>query len=358
MAIPYTVSDVDISRVSESWTQSNRANFALSTMPIARCLDRFSGRSNLTSYNLADLSNALVPNELSEWTPGTDPAGPLALGETSASFTISIRGTRSIVRPLRQGGATFEHRLADLERNIVPIQLSKCYADIDRSIAAAMIGSSFQVQDWTGTNGEGLDTPGDFAQQSPLRDLDNLLTTLRPYQNFAGMELRMYLSGKVASVLSAHPDLTGAGTGSGVASGLSRADFAARIGDLLGVKVFIFDNLINSASYGQTATIVETFNESSASAVLFCGLFDTRSAEFDLTSEASMDAPDGALVLGQSFAPLVASHTDDRRAVQEFWGRHGSACYSPRGTGAGPASDLGFFMRGVATAGKVGIFKT
>jgi len=139
---------------------------------------------------------------------------------------------------------------------------------------------------------------------------------------------------------------------------MSRSEFADRIGSLLGVKVHIFDNLINSASYGAAATIVETFNETSTSAVLFCGLFDTRSAEFDLTSEASMDAPDGAIVLAQSFAPLVASNVDDRRQVQEYWGRHGSVAYSPRGAAAGPASDLGFFMRGVATGGAVGIFKT
>ena len=357
MTIPYTVTDVDINRVSESFVQSNTANFAVaSTIPKALCLDRYSGRSNTTSYDLAALENSLVAAQVSDWSPGVDPPGPLQLEETSASFTVQIKTTRSIVRPFRQG-ASFEQRMMDLENNIVPIQLSKIYQAQDLALATLMTGSSFQVQDFTGTAAKGLDDPTDFANQSPIRDIETPLSLIRPYQNFSGLELRCYMSGKVASVLAQHPAYTGGGTGSGVASGLARAAFIERFEALHGAKTFIFDNLINSAAYGKSASIVQTLNVTSASAVLFFGLFDTRGG-FDLRSEATMSAPDGAIVCAESLAPTVATAINDRTQVQEFWGQGGFALYSPRGAAAGPASDLGFFMRPVATGAKAGIFAT
>ena len=88
MAIPYTVTDVDINRVSESFVQSNAQNFAVaSSIPKALCLDRYSGRSNTTSYDLAALENSLVAADVSDWSPGVDPPGPLQLAETSVSFS-------------------------------------------------------------------------------------------------------------------------------------------------------------------------------------------------------------------------------------------------------------------------------
>jgi len=44
--------------------------------------------------------------------------------------------------------------------------------------------------------------------------------------------------------------------------------------------------------------------------------------------------------------------------VQEFWGRAGYTIYSPRGAAAGPASDLGFFMKAVTSGASLGIFKS
>ena len=74
MSIPYAVTDVDINRVSKSFVQSNLGDFAISTMPKALCLDRFTGRSNKTDYDLASLSNALLEGtNLRDWSPGIDP---------------------------------------------------------------------------------------------------------------------------------------------------------------------------------------------------------------------------------------------------------------------------------------------
>ena len=357
MAIPYTVTDVDISRVSESFVQSNAQNFAVaSSIPKALCLDRYSGRSNTTSYDLASLENSLVAAEVSDWSPGVDPPGPLQLNETSVSFEVNIKTTRSIVRPYRQG-ATFEQRLTDLESNIIPIQISKILQAQDLALSSLMVGASFQQQEWTGTAAKGLDDAGDYGNQNPIKDIETPLALIRPYQNFAGLELRAYMSGKVASVLAQHPAYTGGGSGSGVASGLPRAAFIERFSALHGCRTYIFDNLINSAAYGATATIVQNFNPTSAGAVLFFGLFDTRGG-FDLRSEATMSAPDGAIVCGESLAPMVHSASNDATQVQSFWGQGGFSLYSPRGAGTGPASDLGFFMRPVATVGAVGIFTT
>jgi hypothetical protein len=359
MSIPYAVTDVDINRVSKSFVQSSLGDFAISTMPKALCLDRFTGRSNQTDYDLASLSNALLEGtNLRDWSPGIDPPAPGTLDESAVSFTVRIRSTQSIVRPMKRG-QTMEHRFADLENNIVPIQLSKVYQAHDADIAAAMTnGALFDEIAFTGTNGEGLDQPTDYANQNPVRDIEENLVLLRPYSNFAGLELRCYMSGKVASVLSTHPAYTGGGTGSAVASGLPRADFISRFSSLHGCKTFVFDNLINTAALGASATIVETFNQTNSGAVLFFGLFDTRAASFDLRSENTNDAPDGCLVWASSQDPRVDQYLDERKQVQEFWGRCGYTIYSPRGTSAGPAADLGFFMKAVTSGANLGIFKT
>jgi len=359
MSIPYAVTDVDINRVSKSFVQSSLGSFAISTMPKAMCLDRFTGRSNKTDYDLASLSNALQSStNLRDWSPGIDPPAPTTLGESAVSFTVRIRSTYSLVRPLKRG-QTMEHRFADLENNIVPIQLSKVYQAHDADIAAAMVNSSlFTEIAFTGTSGEGLDQPTDYANQNPIKDIENNLVLLRPYSNFAGLELRCYMSGKVASVLATHPAYTGGGTGSAVASGLPRADFISRFSSLHGCKTYVFDNLTNSAALGASASIVETFNQANSSAVLFFGLFDTRGASFDLRSQDTNDAPDGALVWACSQDPNVAQYLDERKQVQEFWGRAGYTIYSPRGAAAGPASDLGFFMKAVTSGASLGIFKS
>jgi len=359
MSIPYAVTDVDINRVSKSFVQSSLGSFAISTMPKALCLDRFTGRSNKTDYDLASLSNALQSStNLRDWSPGIDPPAPTTLGESAVSFTVRIRSTYSLVRPLKRG-QTMEHRFADLENNIVPIQLSKVYQAHDADIAAAMVNSSlFTEIAFTGTSGEGLDQPTDYANQNPIKDIENNLVLLRPYSNFAGLELRCYMSGKVASVLATHPAYTGGGTGSAVASGLPRADFINRFSSLHGCKTYVFDNLTNSGALGASASIVETFNQANSSAVLFFGLFDTRGASFDLRSQDTNDAPDGALVWACSQDPNVAQYLDERKQVQEFWGRAGYTIYSPRGAAAGPASDLGFFMKAVTSGASLGIFKS
>jgi hypothetical protein len=357
MSIPYAVTDVDINRVSKSFVQSSLGSFAISTMPKALCLDRFTGRSNKTDYDLASLSNALQSStNLRDWSPGIDPPSPTTLGESAVSFTVRIRSTYSLVRPLKRG-QTMEHRFADLENNIVPIQLSKVYQAHDADIAAAMVNTGlFTQQDFTASTDKGLDSSEDYANQNPVKDIENNLVLLRPYSNFAGLELRCYMSGKVASVLATHPSYTGGGSGSAVASGLPRADFINRFSSLHGCKTYVFDNLTNSAALGASASIVETFNQANSSAVLFFGLFDTRGASFDLRSQDTNDAPDGCLVWACSQDPNVAQYLDERKQVQEFWGRAGYTIYSPRGAAAGIASDLGFFMRPVTSGANGGIF--
>jgi hypothetical protein len=251
MSIPYAVTDVDINRVSKSFVQSSLGSFAISTMPKALCLDRFTGRSNKTDYDLASLSNALQSStNLRDWSPGIDPPVPTTLGESAVSFEVRIRSTYSLVRPLKRG-QTMEHRFADLENNIVPIQLSKVYQAHDADIAAAMVNTGlFTRQNFTVSSGKGLDSTDDYANQNPVKDIENNLVLLRPYSNFAGLELRCYMSGKVASVLATHPSYTGGGSGSAVASGLPRADFINRFSSLHGCKTYVFDNLTNSAALG------------------------------------------------------------------------------------------------------------
>lgn len=357
MAAPtYVVTDVDINRVSESFIQSNLSKFAISTMPKVLCLDRETGRSNKTSYELAALGNALQSaEEMQEWVPGTDPPDAGTLEATDVNFTVRIRKTLALPRSLKSG-ASYEQRFSDLERNIVPIQLSKVYQAHDVDIAAAMVNSSlFTQKDFTASSGKGLNSPDDYANQQPVFDIEQNLVLLRPYTNFAGLELRCYMSGKVASTLATHPSYTGAGAGSAVASGIPRAAFINKFSALHGCKTFVFDNLANSAKRGASKTIVETFNTSNSAAVLFFGLFDTRGGH-DLRSQESPDAPDGCLAWACSQDPYVDDDITKRRGVQEFWGTAGWTIFSPRGAAAGVAQDLGFFMRPVTSGANGGIF--
>ena len=351
-----TLTAVDINRVSESFTQANIQNFGFSALPKALCLDRFSGRSNVTSYDLAALDNALVANEIADWAPGIDPPNAVKLNEVSVSLTARIRSTRSLVRPLRSG-QTFENRFADLERNIAPILLSKVYADLDNRLATILTNTNvFTQHNFTTNTDKGLDSTDDYSNQNPIVDIETQLRLLRPYTAL-GLELRAIMSAKVASVLSSHPSYNGGGAGSGAASGMAQAAFIETFSAIHGCKVHVINNLINTAELGQTASIAETFNQSSATAVLFFGLFDVRGG-FDLRSQESADAPDGAVVYAEALAPSIVDHIDNRKSVHEFWGRGSGAIYSPRGTGAGVASDLGFFMRPVTAGANGGIFAT
>lgn len=355
-APPYLVTDVDINRVSESFVQRELSKFAISTMPKVLCLDKYSGRSNKTSYDLAALSNSLLAGRnMRDWSPGVDPPSPTTLDEVAVDFTVQIRRTQSLVKPFKRG-ATFEHRFADLERNIAPIQLSKVYQAHDADIAAAMVNSSlFTQKDFTASSGKGLNSPEDYANQQPVFDIESNLQILRPLASFTGLVPKCYMSGKVASVLATHPDYTGGGTGSAVASGLPRQAFIDRFEALHGVKTYVFDNLANLGALGASANIVEAFNSSNSAAVLFFGLFDERGGH-DLRSQESADAPDGCLVWACSQDPSVEQFVDERKHVQEFWGQAGYTIYSPRGAAAGIASDLGFFMRPVTSGANGGIF--
>lgn len=354
MVIPYITTDVDLQRVAESHVQNNYQNFAVSTLPKALVLDKRSGRSNTTNYNLSALATSLT-GALSDWAPGIDPPGPIQMDSTAVAATVRMRTTQSIVRSLRNGAA-FEERIADLTNNIVPIQLSKCWQDLSIQISSAMTDTAkFQRFSFTGSTGEGLDQPSDYSNQNPINDIEKQLVLLRPYVNM-GFELRAYLSGRTASVLAQHPSYTG--TGGGVAAGLPMAQFKERFSAIHGCTTHIFSDLMNSADYGATATIVEALAQTDATTVCFFGLFDTRGGSvYDLRSSSSNDAPDGALFWACSQDPTVAHHLDSRRQTEEFWGRHGSGIISPRGAAAGPAADLGFFMRGETSGADLGIFK-
>lgn len=348
--------DQDILLVGESWTQDNSRFFA-PLMPRARTLDLGVGYSRDKSYRLGSLSNSLTAGgNLKDWGPGIDPPVHRNLSATTVSYTINGKSTEGIVRAARR---TEDQRFRDLRNNVVPIQLSECWQGMDFDIAAAMVSTAnFTQNDFTASSGKGLNSPEDWGLQSPDQDIDNLLDDLWALQGFNGLSLECTMSRKVLNVLKRHPAYSGGAAlgGSGTAQALLTDPFIEYFKALHGLDaVHVVRSVGNTANRGQTAARANIFQQSSTAAVLHFGLFDRR-GEFDLTTQESDDSPDGCLILATGRDPMVANVIDERKEVEEFWGRTTYGIIVPRGTGTSVAADLGFFMRGLTSGANGGIF--
>lgn len=351
--------DEAILLVGESWTQDS-SRFLAPTMPRARTKDLGVGYSRDKSYRLGTLSNSLLAGgALKDWGPGIDPPVHRNLSATTVNYTINGRSTEGIVRALRR---TEDQRFRDLKQNVVPIQLSECWQGMDTDLAALMIDEAFFTRiAFTGSTGAGLDLPSDWGNQRPDQDIDDNLLLLQPFRGFNGLALECKMSRNVLNVLKRHPAYSGGAAlgGSGTPQAMLNDPFLEYFAALHGLdRVDIVESVGNSAESGQTAVIAPIFQTAKASAVLFFGLFDRR-GEFDLTSEDSDDSPDGCIVLATGRDPMVANNIDERKEVEEFWGRTTYGLITPRADGAGVVADMGFHMK-PATGGAAapGIFDT
>ena len=362
MTNPTTALDIKI--VSESFVQRAWSTFGCSKIPRVLCTDQGAGYNGTTTYKVGSIDNSLLAGltnggAMLDWLPGETAPVSRDLASTDVSFTCISKSTLAIDRFLKRG-ATPAQRFRDLETNIVPILLSKCWQDCDFQLAAALINTNFwnTAKYFTVSSGKGMDSAGDYAQQNPIADIQTNLDLLRPLKSMSGLSLECIMDGGVASVLARHPDFSGGGVASGVAGSLTRSVFAERFKAILGLDdVHIIDSLGNTAALGQTASNKSIMGQSKANSVLWFGLLDRRASQFDLRSQGSTDAPDGAIVLAEARMPEVVSARDDGREAESFWGRASNVIYSPRGSSSGTvASNMGFFMAGQTSSTNGGVY--
>lgn len=331
----------DLAQVGESWTQKNRAMFAIARLPIAKCRDYRAGIKS-TTYHLPALDNAMLDAEgLSDWEAGDAPPTARKLGEVPKTIHCVGKSSKLVSRPMNRTG---KHVYADLESNIVNVALTELYQGIDRAVYTAMTNTSLwgSAKAWT-NGGSALEVKSDHSNQSPIKDIETQIRALRPFKMGAVGSLECHLDANVADVLASHLDYVGAGIGSATAGRLAREAFIEKFRALHGFDaVYVYDNSYNSAMSGQAVALKSTMN-----GLFFIGIFDRRRAEFDLSYEGSPDQPDGALCVGLGREPEVVSWQDQGAECEYFAGRTAFEVFSPRG------SSFGCFFQ---AAGAGGIF--
>ena len=351
MPVLPTPSPVDINTVGQSWTQTNADNFGFTQLPVALCLDRRSGRSS-TTYELPNFDNAMGKVlGLRDWEPGQTLPVERTVGSSSISFTPRGVTTRIISRPQNRP-MQFVYR--DLEQNIVPVLLSELYLGIEGELDTFLNTAA----NWDSVTVGGVAAPGTFAEFSdgagaaataplenyggnaiqPDADINNQLRRMRKYQGLNGMSLECWINGHVLDVLSRHPVYSGAGGGpgmlvsasaqnAGIAAVLPRDVFLSRFMAAHRLdRVVVMDSVTDTVRAGQTSAINYTAN-----GLLWFGLVDRRGAQFDLRSEGSLDAPDGALCMAKSRDAEVASWATPGMETDSFAARCAYDIFSPRG---------------------------
>jgi hypothetical protein len=333
----------DLAQVGESWTQKNRENFAIARIPIAKCRDYRTGIKS-TTYHLPALSNALLSAEgLADWEPGQSLPRATKLDEVPKVIYCRGKSTDAEPRPMNRNG---RHAYADLENNIVNRKLSLLYQGIDRAVYTAMTdtGTWGSAKAWT-NGGSALEVKSDHSNQSPIRDIEAQLRALRKYKMGDQGRLECHLDANVAAVLASHLDYVGAGIGSAIPGKLATSAFVEQFQRLHGFdSVHVYENCYNGAAAGQSEAPSFTMN-----GLFFIGIFDRRSAEFDLSFEGSPEQPDGCLCIGLGREPEVVSWTDVGEECEYFVGRTAYDVFSPRG------STHGCFFQ---AAGAGGVFTT
>ena len=316
-------SPVDINVVGESFADANLDSYVWSKMPQATVLDSRAGRNGTTTYEIPALGNALdnATSGLVDWRYGD--AIPADRGINHSTVTVKVReiGTdRSIMRPSRRD---YTHRLADLETNITPLLLGQLYGSME-TLMVDFIEATFTAYT-TWDNSKVLDAFDSTAQ--PLRFLLSKLAALRKFQSLSGMSCEMLVDRRVLLNLGAYEEVSGGGTGSGLASVMPLDALKTRLQTALDLDaVHVFNAARNTAALGATEAL-----ENVGQGVLACIVVDRRSASYDLTSEGTYDSPDGGLISAVSRMPEVVSGIDEIKECEVFHARAGFKPVSPRG---------------------------
>lgn len=335
MSILYSATEpVAIKHVGESWRQDNRSLYAWDKLPMVDCLDKRVGRTNKTSYKMAALGSAMLQAGLIDIEVGDKVPTSKKLEEVDVEFTVRGRGpSHTFEASLRRPVA---HRLADVESNFTPHLLGAMFGGIESDLAAFVTnGSNFGSKTFSGTGA--LDAYA--SDQKPDVDIQNNLRALRKFQAIPGMGLTCILDFRVIDVLARHPNYVGAGDGSNSARILPKDIFLQRFKALHRLDEIIeMSATYNSARYGASESLAGI-----GEGLLWFGVVDKRKKKFDLKSDASTDAPDGALQLAMSREPELMSGVDTLAETETFYGKCSYEFFSPRGSTFGqfyPSSEI------------------
>ena len=334
MTIHGNIDSVDIKVIGESWLDANLDNYEVGNLPIVEVLGFNEGRDT-TNYKLPDLGNGLFgPGSLRDWTPGGDHGNSEDLGSIPASVTVKYRENGPIKRPSKRSAA---HILRDLESNITPLLFAGLYQRMSAEAVTLMTNASIYGTAKTFSGTGALDTYA--ADQKPDVDINANLQPMVKWKSL-GLSLECFMSFHVETAFARHPAYTGAGTGSAIASTLPREEFKRRFMaahpqlDAL----HICNSVTDTARAGQTSAPLLIGNT-----LLWFGLVDRRQNRFDLRSQESLDAPDGAIAIARAFDPYIEQWSPSGSGVDMFAGRTEHGIYFPRANDAANKADFAHF---------------
>lgn len=324
---------VDLTSIGQSWVQSSRGRFLWSKLPTCLAVGFREGRTS-TTYPLPKLDNSLAKGVgMVDWQPGDANPTTRILGSIDATFTPRGKRSQVINRPTKRKAA---HILRDLETNVVPLQMSFAYQQIEAEVVARMANATIYGTAKTFGGTGALDT---FASdQTPDYDINENLMPMVKWKSL-GLTLTCVMSTHVMTVLARHPVYSGAGTGSAIAATLPRAEFEKRF---LAAhpqidELHIVDTVIDTARAGQTSA-----PRINGNTLLWFGLLDRRGS-YDLREDGSQDAPDGALMIAMSHEPEVVTWETPGSEVESFASQAEFAVYFPRANDANAADFAHFY---------------
>lgn len=346
--------DTDIKSVGEAWIQKNEGGYLFPKLPVAMVKTVRSGFTGVVNYRLAPLDTFMMKGKLGKWRPGQDKRPARGFSEEAKSFQVEGRDLEPISRDLDSSG----HRMAFLENQVVEGMLSMFMQGVDNELNDYLTNTSNFGSARTFTGSAALDDPSDHAAQQPLADILEDLRPLRKYATRPGYRLVMLVDEFVAEVLCQHPDFTGGPyrDGSSAVNGIGRAAILTQQ-ELINIlqsklrvdEVIIASGVTDTVERGQTSALRNIHN-----GLLWFGVV-AANRSYDLRSQDSTDAPDGALVVGVGEAegdtpgPQVRATEDKRKLVEFFDAEMTFGFYTPRG------STMGFFY---TSSGAGGVFTT
>ena len=326
-------SAVDVQSVGGSWIQANKDRFLFTKLPKARCKGRKTGYSRTTTYALPSLDNFMLKNDLIDRDAGNP--SPPSRPPTSSTVTLECRGKATPHKNDREADRPTAHRFEDLEKNLIPGQLSLLYQGIEKAVLTNIFSTTFgPAQTWN-AGGNVLDEIS--SSINPILDIEAAIEDLRRFAGQEGMSLEAIMDRRIARYLAQYTQYTGAGAGSNSSAMLPHDALIQRLKDVHGFNdVHIIDTTRDSVKYGQTSSLAHA-----GAGGLAIGVFDRSFSEADLTYSESMDSPDGAFLIGFEKEPYVQNWVDEDGEVEYFHGRVNYGITNPRGAAFGvhwPAS--------------------
>lgn len=301
MRVALTSNDMRV--VQESWIQKIGPNFGWTHLPLCRTLD---ARHNYgaTSYRIAAVDNALRKvGSVGRWDPGDAIPASSRLKEGTVSTEPFGYAGRMFDRPIVSSDDQRNLRFRDYQFNLGPTTLVELASAIEAQLAAFLQNTTVfgTATAFTGSAAKSLADPTDWANQSPIHDIQTALQPLRWRQDL-GLSLVVFMNPHVADVLSRHPAYTGAGVlayqNAGIPGAILTDAFLAHFRAIHRIdEVIMLRAVGDTVRDGETSDPEHIAQSTATGPILTAILLDKRQAAYDLRPGKSIGGPDGALAL-------------------------------------------------------------